>query len=479
MHAASGQSRVGALNPPTSSRRRITSLLCLIVVFATAGCATHAKQLTSIRDAYYSGQLDQAEALTVKQISKSKPDADVLKLERAMIELSSGHPQQAERTLREVRDRFDDFEQKDIGEGVLSLVTDDTRRAYAGEDYEKVLIRCFLALSNLMRDGSDSVPYALQVSQKQQDIILAGGDDAAKNPKLAYKRVALGAYLHATVQEATHRNYDDAARSIQLVVNWEPGFKSGPKDLERATTGRHSAPGNGVLYVFTLVGRGPFKEEKLERPTSDALLIADRILSITGKHSLPPTIAPIKVPVVRCGHSRVSTVRVLVDGQSAGQTETITDVGQMAVDQYKATKNQVLARAVARRVIKKGAIYATKEAIHVDNPFVELALDGVGVAWEATESADTRCWGLLPDKIQVLRIELPAGQHEISLAPLTTGSHRGPDVTRRVMIDDGRNAYMLATFPDERLVGEVLLCLNAESQLERAVPPPEASADGY
>ena len=38
-----------------------------------------------------------------------------------------------------------------------------------------------------------------------------------------------------------------------------------------------------------------------------------------------------------------------------------------------------------------------------------LALDVAGVVWEATESADTRCWGLLPDKIQVMRLELPAG----------------------------------------------------------------------
>jgi len=42
-----------------------------------------------------------------------------------------------------------------------------------------------------------------------------------------------------------------------------------------------------------------------------------------------------------------------------------------------------------------------------------LAVDLAGVAWEATESADTRCWGLLPDQIQVLRVELPAGRHEI------------------------------------------------------------------
>ena len=33
---------------------------------------------------------------------------------------------------------------------------------------------------------------------------------------------------------------------------------------------------------------------------------------------------------------------------------------------------------------------------------------------ELPEAADTRCWGLLPDKIQVLRIELPAGRHRVT-----------------------------------------------------------------
>ena len=48
------------------------------------------------------------------------------------------------------------------------MVTDDTHTAYAGEDYEKVLIRAMLSLSNLMVDGTDSLAYAHQVMQKQQ-----------------------------------------------------------------------------------------------------------------------------------------------------------------------------------------------------------------------------------------------------------------------------------------------------------------------
>jgi hypothetical protein len=77
--------------------------------------------------------------------------------------------------------------------------------------------------------------------------------------------------------------------------------------------------------------------------------------------------------------------------------------------------------------------------------------------WEASESADTRCWGLLPDKIQVLRLELPAGKHEIGLQSLNAGGYPlGRPVSQTVEIMDGRNTYMLGNFPHGNLVGQLL-----------------------
>lgn len=157
------------------------------------------------------------------------------------------------------------------------------------------------------------------------------------------------------LNEATHANYDDVARNWATVVSWEPEFAYGQQDLERATRGRHSNPGNGVLYVFTLVGRGPYKEEVAELPTQVALLVADRIVNATSKHSLPPTIAPVKVPKVVLSYNRVRNVQVYADGLACGRTETITDVGRLAVEQYAAIYPQVIGRAIARRVIKKGS----------------------------------------------------------------------------------------------------------------------------
>jgi hypothetical protein len=432
-------------------------LMALSGAFFASGCATHGDKLESIRSAFNAGRVEQAESIVQREIAARKSDADVLKLDRAIIQLADGRPADAERTLREVRDRFDYLEQKDAGESVLATLTDDTKLAYAGEDYEKILIRCFLALSNLMADGQDASAYALQVGDKQRQIINAEGDSSQDNPRLAYKRVALGAYLHGAIQEATHTNYDEAARAIQLVANWEPSFTDASEDLKRVSTGRHSEPGHGVLYVFTLVGRGPYKVERAETPTSTALLIADRILTATSKYSLPPTIAPIKVPVVVRSDNRIDSVLVETDTGAAGVTKTITDVGQLAVDQYNAIFPQVMARAVVRRVVKKGAVYATKDAANINDPLASFALDAAGVLWEASESADTRCWGLLPDRIQVLRLELPAGEHVVKLEPASRNAPIGAAASHTVGIEDGRNTYLMASFPEDRLVGQILV----------------------
>ncbi len=431
---------------------------CGMLGLVLASCSTHEHNLTSIRRAYHAGNLQSAEAKIDRAMKRRSKDADVLKLDRALVLLHQGKAREAEKLLRETSDRFDHLERKSIGEMAMSMVTDDQAMAYHGEDYEKVLIRAFLALSNLMHDGSDANAYALQVAAKQQEIIQRGQSEDGKNPKLNYKQVAVGAYIHAALREATHTNYDDAERSLKLVCDWAPEFHSGPKELRRVKHGRHSSPGNGVLYVFTLVGRGPYKKEEVEPVSSAAMAIASVIVSATAKRSVPLNLAPIKVPRVVVPHNYVQQVGVHLDGKPAGVTETITDIGRMAKEQSDALLPYVVARAVVRRTLKNGIVYGVKEAAGIEkNSLPDLALHVAGIAWQATESADTRCWGVLPEKIQVLRVELPAGKHQLALRPLNAhNSPQGPAATTVVDIANGRNTYVLAGFPSGQLVGKIV-----------------------
>lgn len=428
--------------------------IAVLLLALVPGCATHADRVATVQDAFYSGDLDRAAATTSKLLEKSKRDDDVLKLDQAMIQLLSGEPENAEALLREVRDRFDYLEQNDVGEEALSMVGDERRKAYAGESYEKILIRTFLSLSNLMSDGGDAAAYALQAANKEQQLEISLND---KDRDTQTHRLAFAPYLRAALLEETHKNFDDLTRSRIQVVNWESSFRDGEIDLQRAQEGHHSQQGYGVVYVFTLLGRGPIKREASEHPSSAALLIADRILSETLNQTLPPTVSAVKVPQVVAMGGGPETISISVDGHNVGTTATVTNIGQLAAAQHQAAYPNIVARAVVRRVLKKGSIYAAKEqtGISPGSP-ADMAFNLAGMAWEATERADTRSWRLLPDRIQVLRVEVPIGTHQLNLTPSVNGKPIGSAASVSVEVNDGRNTYVLASYPDTKPVGRIL-----------------------
>lgn len=438
---------------------RVIRGFLLFWLAATTGCATYAERTLKFRNAYYDNQLDQAKTAAESQLKYEWTSADLIRLDEAMIDLAAGDAKQAEQKLRVVRDHFDELEGSSLVEVAASYLTDDNRRSYCGEDYEKVLIRGMLALSNLMHDGGDAEAYSLQLIEKQDQIIAAGVNKKGENPKSDYQRVALAPYLRGVLREATHLDYDDAERSYTSVVSWQPTFRPGRFDLDRAAHGQHSLPGNGVLYVFALTGRGPYKEEATEVASTVSLLIAGEIVSAVGDQTLPPNVAPVKIPKVVARRGGTAAVGIDVGGQLAGVTETITDVTQLAISQQEAMYPTIIARAVARRILKNGVIYGSKEAVGIEKgSLTGLAVDLAGLAWQASESADTRSWGLIPDKIQVLRVELPAGEHDISLKPLNPGGTIiGRAAKQHIRIANGRNTYLLASFPDSQLVGKVLV----------------------
>jgi uncharacterized protein len=433
------------------------ALIASIVLIAS-GCATHTNRLIPVRNSFYVGDLEKAQQLLEEHLEQDRGDTNVLLLEKASVQLAAGRPAEAERHLRHVRDEFDYLEQKSLAETTVSLFSDDQRLSYAGEDYEKVLIRAYLALANLMHDGGDAEAYCLQMVDKQAQIVAAAAEPDGTNPKADYQQVALAPYLRAAMREETHRDFDDVARYREMVVSWQPDFAPGAGDLHRSRTGRHSAPGNGVVYAFALVGRGPLKDEVEEIPSTAALVIANAALNIADQKTLPPIVAPIKVPQVFAMPNQISQLAVHVNGQPVGQTTILTDVTRMAIDQCAANRNHVVARALVRRAVKESTILAAKRVTGSrEGSWEAVAFELAGLMWQFTENADTRCWGLLPDTIQVLRIELPAGEHQIDFQPLDR-EHRimGPRASRTITVNDGRNAYVLVNYPGTEPIGQIL-----------------------
>lgn len=445
------------------TRKSLTLLLLAVLCFTLPACRTYQKKTQDIHAAFYRNDLSRATAdlAAARQKKENRKNAELLKLEEAVAMMCQGEFRQSELNLMAVRNAFDMREYQKLkaaGETAASMFTDDLALSYPGEDHEKVMIQVLLAVNNLMRGGDDVIPYAHQINAKQEEIIRAGTPfmptaDGKPDPKTAYKYLALGPYLTGMIYEERVTEMNEAVRAYTKVRQWAPEIRMAEQDLQRVEHGIHSQRGNGVVYVITLLGKGPRKVETSAPATQLALLIADQIVSATSKHSVPPTIAPVPIPEIVESPCRFQAVTVTAPGAAyPAVTETVLDVNRVARAQFEANRDAIIARAVARRVIKKASVYGAKEALDVRSSGGEFLLDLAGVLWEAAEEADTRCWSLLPGKIQVARLELPAGVHDVTLTPVGPSS-RG--YTKSVRVEDGRNTYMLAYIADDGLIGEV------------------------
>lgn len=446
--------------------RRLLVLAAMVMLCATlTSCRTYGRKTESIHAAFYRNDLSSASAelAAMRKKKENRKNENLLKLEESVTLLCLGDFKQSETLLREVRDRFDTLENRKVAsaaETAASMLSDDLTLTYPGEDHEKVLLRAMLAISNLMQDGQEVIPYSHQINMKQEEIIrsgtpMSGGDGKIADPKKSYKYLALGPYLTGMIHEERVTGMSEATRAYEKVRLWEPKFTAVEQDLLRAQTSTHTRKGNGAVYVITLLGSGPRKMQTSAPATQLALLIADRIVSATSKHSVPPTIAPVPVAEIVETPCRFHYVNVSdAENQSyVVSTQTITDVNRIARQQFEANRDWIIARAVARRVIKKAAVYGAKEALDVRSSGGEILLNVAGVLWEATEEADTRCWSLLPGKIQIARLELPTGTRELVFQPV--GSQASLKYTKTINVRDGRNTYVLAYIADDGLIGDI------------------------
>lgn len=436
------------------------SQACCVLFLICGGCAIHRANVGTARDAFTRGDLGTAQSTLEKIADSRHRSADAASMDLAIVELAAGDVHAAEQRLRKLRDRFDSFPPVAPIGTATSMVTDDNSRRFRPAAYEEVMILAMLAVCSLAGDAVDAESYAMQAAMKQEQL----GRDAAERGLLeietAYQPIAIAPYLRGMLREATHHDYDDAVRAYQLVSDLQPQFAPASADIQRAGGGAHSAAGHGVLYVIGCVGRGPILQEKEAETTSAALSIASSVLNAqTNKGGdgsvggiVLPNMAQVKVPDVVIPQSDIEAIGVKVDGVLYGATQTLTDVGQLASRQVAAEMPWTIARAVARRATKEAIVVGTKKALDLDGAVGSLVHFAAATAWAATENADTRCWGLLPRQIQVLRAELPAGEHTIQLQGMNCfGGYLNPGVARTLSITNGYNTYLIVIAPDQVL----------------------------
>ncbi|MGI9473669.1 MAG: hypothetical protein ACR2NZ_19155 [Rubripirellula sp.] len=437
----------------------------LLVCIGQFGCARSLHNIDTARDAFSNGDLVTARA-TLQEIAEGRSgNRDAAELDLAMVELATGDVRTAESRLRQLRDQFDAAPGISPLREAASIVTDDTARVFRPAGYEEVMVRAMLSVCSLAGDQVDAESYSLQATTKQAELAQQASERGITDLNSAYQPIALAPYLRGILREATHHDYDDATKAYQLVSSVRPQFAPAQADIARASGGAHSAPGHGVLYVIACVGRGPILRETTAPTTTIALTIASSVLNAETNEETDqdgntervdgpvlPNIASVKVPEVIIPPSNVAAVGVRVNGELHGATQTLTDVGELAVNQVQAEMPWTIARAVVRRATKETTVASVGDTLGLDGTAGSLFHFAASTAWSGVEHADTRCWGLLPREIQVMRTELPAGQHEINLQPMNfDGELLSAGHSQSVNVVDGQNQYLIVIAPDQAL----------------------------
>ena len=447
----------------------------LVALALAAGCRSYSDKLAEFRGHYLQGDFAGADEAVNRLIAKEsgakaeavaqsnaldikagKGDTYLLLLDKAMTQLALGRPEVAIKLMRTARDQLDAHESKSVAQYFAAVLTDDTALDYAGADYELILVRVMLCLSDLIVHSSqtagDAYAYALQVGEKQEQIIGSPlGEDIGYKPRQEYRRVGIGAYLQGMILEATGAR-DGAARAYERCVGYEPGVPIAEEALTRTTEGRYAAPGEGVLHVFRLAGPGPLYATGTSPPTDFALRLAQLAAAIVADSYVPFMQTDVPVPVLAVAPFATAPLEVSAFGRTAA-SEPLLDVNMVAGQQLEKMMPMILARAVVRRAVKAAATTVGSEAIGRKNKnntadAVELGFALANLLWTAAERADTRSWSSLPAQIQVARLPLPAGVHAVRL---------GPGMGADLRIAAGRDAYILVIQPDPGRPGAVLV----------------------
>ncbi|MCW5828159.1 MAG: hypothetical protein KIT79_02475 [Deltaproteobacteria bacterium] len=344
------------------------------------------------------------------------------------------------------------FEQADIlGEELYTTsvtrtlatgIVNDTMSEYSGEDFERVMVNIFKALIYAEMGNTESA----LVEARRVDEKLALYNTKYEESQNVYTEDAFGRfitgilYLHSGTSEDLQdagvafrkafeiyggdyqKHYRSAVPKQLAVLAGEAAFLSGDELPDGAVPPPEGLTPQdfGDVVVIHLNGLVPEKVEKSWIiPTPDGHVIKVAYPEYRRRQYFN------KGSVIRA--TRIGEGDGLPYEIASAATEEAQPLGDIARKNLEDRLGRIKAKAVARALAKYAATKATEEAIkrsRGNDPNAQLIGSLVGLAMNvaavATENADTRHWGFLPDQIRIARLRLAPGRYELS-AQLSVG----------------------------------------------------------
>lgn len=372
-----------------------SSILIISLSLLLIGCSSYPSRVSTSRRAFESGNVEVAIDHLKSYVEKKDSDELLYLLELAMAYHTSGQYQNAIDTFQQAEKLSGLTDYTSVSQEAGSMLFNDTLKVHKLDDYEKVLISTFLAIDYALLNQNESALVECRRINHKLDLLIAEGN-------VSLQKNAFAKYLSALLFE-NGREYNDAWVDYRQSYQWFPSFPlHGVGLLRMADKLQASQEFNEYRKSFP-----KDKDYKLKKGWGEVVLLAE-----IGR-------APYKlqdpnfrlVPfMIRSAYS-VDHLQMRVPSQKKEiSTYTLDDIENTAIQELSERRAALIAKKMGGIVAKQAAAYGIEKATKSPELGTLTAL-----LLHLTDQADLRSWSFLPAKLQLARISLPAGRHEIIL----------------------------------------------------------------
>ena len=418
--------------------KRIAVLLAFLVLFGCARGIDYKTLGNNIRAGDCQTAVEQ-----VREMDYGKNQKLLYLLDAAQVNMLCGRHEKSNEYFHEAEELAEDLWTKSVSKEAAAFITSDYTIPYGGEDFERALINLLSALNYAILGQHDEA--LVECRRLDANLNLYNDKYANKN---VYKEDAFGRYLSGLIYEATggmDDAYIDYYKSYKVFQDYgrdygTPTPSALVEDLLRTAraTGRLEDLGSelgldgpvklaheearklGKIVFVHLNGLSPVKVE-------------ESIVVVTKSGPIKIAFPKYVVRKPACGKSEL-----VASGGLGARTELFEDINGIAVKSLDDRKVRVVAKTIARAVVKQVVINTAASQIddRVARDATKMVLNIVNLA---LERADKRSWRTLPGEIYLARLYVPAGDYD--LAVKMCGGSKRP--LKSVSVKSGETKFVM------------------------------------
>lgn len=402
-------------------------VLLSLQILLLASCSAYkldsaqASLRTSFASRNYSGSVTLLNEMESRRVYRNK-DAVLLNLEQGTANHFAGNYRQSNRHFTKAEDQIDFLFSKSISRAVKSFINNDNTLDYDGEDYEDIYLNIFKALNYIHMDDLEAalvearrIAFKLtQLSIKYGGLVEAlskadtTGHATWETGKTNVQNSAYGHYL-ATILYAKTNRPDDARieyEKLRKAFEDQSSVYTFPlPEHSRLQTIKQPEKYNVLVNCFS--GRSL---RKVQHDMRLYLYEADLYLKLS-------------LPALRMYKTQVHRVEAVVNDTLRKEVDLIEEMDVVARDVYQVKQPVIYSRTIVRAFLKAvGTNTLSRQLAKRDETLGEISNLLGKIGQEATEKADLRGWQTLPGKAYVAVLDLPPGEHNVTINYLSSGN---------------------------------------------------------